>query len=78
VVASLVSLAFLYLVTRFTSGILSFCLAIIAGIIYLAILLPLKFYSKEDIEIIKYAAEKLPFKKRILGLAEFLSKYTQK
>lgn len=77
-ISSLASLAFLYLVTNFTSGILSFCLAIIAGIIYLAILLPLRFYSKEDVEVIKYAAEKLPFKRRILNFAKFLSKYTQK
>lgn len=76
--ASLISLSFLYFVTRFVSGIISFCFAIIAGIIYLLTLLLLRFYSREDVEVIKYAAEKLPFKKRILGLAEFLSKYTQK
>lgn len=76
--SSLIALAFLYITSSFVHGTLSFILAAIAAIIYLIVLLPLKFYSKEDIEVIKYASKKLPFKKRILGLAEFLSNYTQK
>jgi O-antigen/teichoic acid export membrane protein len=78
IVASLISFSFLYFAVSLTSGLLiGIFFAIIAGIIYLAVLIPLRFYSKEDVETLEFISTKLPlFKKQISFLAKFLSKYT--
>jgi len=78
VTAVFISILFLYVTTGFTTGLLvGIPLAIIAGLIYLEVLILLKFYIKEDIRILEVFASKSPlFKKQISFLAKFLSKYT--
>jgi O-antigen/teichoic acid export membrane protein len=78
VIASSISFSFLYFAVSLTSGLLiGIIFAIIAGIIYLAVLIPLRFYSKEDVETLEFISAKLPlFKKQISFLIKFLSRYT--
>lgn len=78
IIAGLVSLSFLYIITSFTTGFLvGIPLAMIAGLIYLEVLILLKFYIKEDVRILEILASKSPlFRKQISFLARFLSKYT--
>jgi len=75
-VASLLSFLFLYTIANPVPNIyfaIVFC--IIAGMIYLEILLLLKFYTKQDIAILKSILEKSPiFRKQILGLIDVFSK----
>jgi O-antigen/teichoic acid export membrane protein len=79
VIASLISFVFLYLAVSLTSNLLiGITFVIIAGIIYLAVLIPLRFYSKEDVETLEFISAKSPlFKKQILFLVKFLSKYVK-
>jgi len=41
--------------------------AFIGGLIHIIVLIPLKFYSKEDFEILKLAVEKLPIFRGAFG-----------
>ncbi|MEM5879101.1 MAG: oligosaccharide flippase family protein [Candidatus Aenigmatarchaeota archaeon] len=77
-VAVFVSILFLYITTGFTASLITgIPLAIIAGLIYLEILILLRFYVKEDVKILEFFASKSPvFKKEISFLAKFLSKHT--
>ncbi|MEM5829240.1 MAG: oligosaccharide flippase family protein [Candidatus Aenigmatarchaeota archaeon] len=78
ILASLISFSFLYVTTSFTSGLLAgIFLTIIAGLIYIEVLILLKFYIKEDVIILEFFASKSPlFKKQILFLAKFISRFT--
>ena len=50
--------------------------ALIGGVIYLICLIPLKFYTKEDVKLLEIFASKSPlFKKQVSILARFLSRY---
>jgi uncharacterized membrane protein len=73
-----ISLSFLYATTFFTTGLLiGIPLAIVAGLIYLIVLIWMKFYIKEDVRILETFASKSPFfKEQISFLARFLSKHT--
>ncbi len=74
--SSLVSFSFLRLVTNFTSGLLiGILLAIVAGIFYLALLVPLRFYKKEDVKNLRFILSKSPFlKKKLLSLIQKIIK----
>lgn len=52
-------------------------IAFIAGLVYLIVLIPLKFYSVEDIKIINAVGEKIPtyLRKYIKYLSKFLMKF---
>jgi len=79
VIASSISFCFLYFAVSLTPGLLiGIVFAIIAGIIYLTILIPLRFYSREDVETLEFLSTKLPFfKKQILLLVKLLSKHVK-
>lgn len=79
ITASTISFGFLYFTTCFTSGLLiGILLAIIAGLIYLIVLIPMRFYVIEDVKTLEFIGSRLPlFKKQILNLAKFLSNYTK-
>ncbi|MEM7825890.1 MAG: hypothetical protein QW412_03470, partial [Candidatus Aenigmatarchaeota archaeon] len=50
----------------------------IAGLIYFVLLIPLKFYQKEEVRILNYLGRKSPFfKKLFFTLASFLSKWLE-
>jgi O-antigen/teichoic acid export membrane protein len=49
---------------------------VIAGLFYFILLLPLKFYQKEEVRILNYLGRKMPFFKNLFSkLANLLSKY---
>lgn len=76
-IAVSISFSFLYITTAFTTGLLiGFPLVFMAGIIYFISLIPMRFYIREDILVLRFVASKSPFKKQILSLVRFLSKYT--
>jgi O-antigen/teichoic acid export membrane protein len=57
------------------SLIIKILVALSGSIIYLAVLIPLRFYIQEDVRVLEFIAIKIPFlKKQISGLAKFLSK----
>lgn len=64
-------------ISIFTMGVLFLiAAALIGGLIYMTILTFLKFYSKEDFEILELAAKKLPiFRKEFGKLIESFSKF---
>jgi O-antigen/teichoic acid export membrane protein len=52
--------------------------AILGGVSYLLALIPLRFYTKEDIRILSIISEKLPFgKKQLLFLIDLLSNWLE-
>jgi stage V sporulation protein B len=78
-ISSLISFVFLYYTTKITSGLLiNFALLIIAGILYLSLLLLLKFYKKEDVRILEFIASKMPFlKDKILHLVKIVERFSE-
>jgi O-antigen/teichoic acid export membrane protein len=49
---------------------------LIAGLFYFILLIPLKFYQKEEVRILNYLGRKIPFFKNFFfKLADFLSKH---
>jgi hypothetical protein len=49
---------------------------LIAGLFYFLLLIPLRFYQKEEVRILNYFGRKAPFFKNFFfKLANFLSKY---
>lgn len=75
-VSATISFSFLYFTTYFTSGLLiGIPLAIISLLIYLLILVYLKFYTQDEVIILKFFASKIKiFRKQIYFLINFLSK----
>jgi len=78
IIAIIISFSFLKITTQYTTRLfIEILLAIIAGLIYLVVLLPMKFYTKEDVKILTIIAGKLTFlKNQILAIANFLSKFS--
>jgi O-antigen/teichoic acid export membrane protein len=78
IMSTLISFSFLYLVTRFTQGLfIGIIFAVISCLIYLLILVPLKFYTIDDIKILDFLIKRAPIlKKEIVKLRNFLSKFT--
>ncbi|MEM5782102.1 MAG: polysaccharide biosynthesis C-terminal domain-containing protein, partial [Candidatus Aenigmatarchaeota archaeon] len=76
IASATISFSFLYFTTYFTSGLLiGIPLAIISLLIYLLILVYLKFYTQDEVIILKFFASKFRiFKKQIYFLINFLSK----
>jgi O-antigen/teichoic acid export membrane protein len=76
-VASLIFISILYFITSFVSGLLyGVILTLIAGLIYLFILIPMKFYIREDVRILETLGEQSPiFKKQFGQLSKLLSKF---
>ncbi len=77
IIASLISMGLFYLIVLYIQSIVvEIVLLSVVGLVYLTILLLLRFYTKEDIKIIKSVAAKLPFvKKPLLKLSKILSKF---
>jgi len=77
-ISSLISFVFLYFTTKITSGLLiDFILLIIAGVLYVNLLLPLRFYKREDVKILEFIANKLPkFKKEFFKIIDTLRKFS--
>jgi O-antigen/teichoic acid export membrane protein len=78
IMSILISFGFLYLVTRFTQGLfIGIVFAVISCLIYLLILIPLKFYTIDDIKILDFLIKRTPIlKKEIAKLRNSLSKFT--
>jgi O-antigen/teichoic acid export membrane protein len=76
-IASSASFGFLYLTTSLTSGLaVGLALAGVAGLIYLAVLVPMRFYTPEDVKILEFVSHRSPlFKRQLSSLAKFLSNY---
>lgn len=70
---------FFYLIdTIQTSLLIKIILTIFGGFIYLLVLIPLKFYKKEDVKILHIIFERLPMmRKQFLVLLKWFSKYVQ-
>lgn len=52
-------------------------IALLVSPVYLLALIPLRFYEEEDVKLVKLLAAKAPvFKKQLLSISNFLSKYT--
>jgi O-antigen/teichoic acid export membrane protein len=79
-VSSLISFTFLYFATKITSGLLiSLILVVVAGAIYVTLLLLLGFYKREDIKVIEFLANKLPqFKSILYKIISVLRKFSNK
>jgi O-antigen/teichoic acid export membrane protein len=79
-VSSLISFTFLYFATKITSGLLiSLILVVVAGAIYITLLLLLGFYKREDIKVIEFLANKLPqFKSILYKIISVLRKFSNK
>jgi len=76
-VGSIISFSFLFLMSLFVKNLfLGIILFGVASLIYSMILIPLKFYNKEDIMVINYLEKKSPIlKKQINLIKEFLSRF---
>jgi O-antigen/teichoic acid export membrane protein len=56
--------------------IIKIAFTILGGIVYLLVLVPLKFYQRDEVKILIFLGKKLPlFKNFLFKLASFLSKY---
>lgn len=72
-----ISFGILYVMMLFTQNLLiKIVFGCLALLLYLAILLPLKFYKKEDLKILDFIIQKTPIlNKQIIKLRNFLSKF---
>lgn len=58
--------------------IIKILVALSGSIVYLVVLIPLRFYIQEDIRVLEFIATRITFsKKQILSLAKFLSKWLE-
>lgn len=75
--AGILSLSFLYIISSLIPDIyIAIVSCLITGIIYLGILLLLKFFNKQDMKLFRLITERSPiFKKQLLRISEFLLKY---
>lgn len=75
--AVVATFSFLYFGLQLTQGlVVGIVLAAIAGTIYLLVLIPLKFYTQQDVKLLGFFAEKSPvFRAQIKFLENFLSRY---
>jgi len=61
-----------------TSLLIKILVALSGAVAYLALLIPLKFYTQQDVRLLELIATKAPIlKKQILGLAKFLSEWLE-
>lgn len=77
VLSSLIFFSFLFVadISQFDLAI-KILFVLVGGIFYLLVLVPLKFYRKEDVQLLDFIAKRLPvFKKIISNLSRFLSKH---
>lgn len=73
-IASSVSFSFLWTISKLTQDlIIGVVLTILAGLLYLAVLIPLRFYTEKDVKLLYYIASRMPFKKKMIRLVEILS-----
>jgi len=80
VVSSAIFLLFLLLsdLAQFNL-VIKIMIVLFGSIVYLLVLIPLKFYKSEDVRILTIFAEKSPlFRRQFLFLANFLSKWLEK
>ncbi len=69
-VSALISFLLLYFLVKYTTRIWDYVLALLACFLYLLILAILKFYSKDDIEILKFFARRIKFLESFVKFAE--------
>jgi O-antigen/teichoic acid export membrane protein len=74
VVAGLVSLFIVYFLSTITEGlIIDIILVVLGGIVYLLLLVPLRFYKEEDVRLLNMVSERFPrFKRYINFLIKFM------
>jgi O-antigen/teichoic acid export membrane protein len=77
--SSVVFFLFLLLADLLEASLLIKILVALSGVIaYLVLLLPLRFYTQQDIRLLELIATKVPIlKKQILSLAKFISKWLE-
>ncbi|MCD6476698.1 MAG: oligosaccharide flippase family protein [Candidatus Aenigmarchaeota archaeon] len=75
--ATFIIFSFLFYMIKITEGlILGIISAVITGLIYLTILIPLKFYKKEDFAILNFIAERSPIlRKQMKIILDYFSKF---
>jgi O-antigen/teichoic acid export membrane protein len=71
-ISAMISFSFLYLGVKLTTGIIGYILALIACFLYLLILLPLKFFTLEDVEILEMFSLRIKFIKKLALLIKKL------
>ena len=69
-VSALISFLLLYFLVKYTTRIWDYVLALLACFLYLLILAILKFYSKDDIEILKFFARRIKFLESFVKFTE--------
>jgi len=76
IISGLIAVSVVYLLSTITEGLLINVVLIILGtIVYLLLLVLLKFYKEEDVKILKIVSEKFPrFKKHLNMIAKIISK----
>lgn len=76
IVSSIILIGFLYIIFGFVYNLLSVAIfSLLGGFLYLIVLIPLKFYTEEDLKILRFLAEKVPIFSRLLNkTADALSK----
>jgi stage V sporulation protein B len=79
ILANIIFFGLLFIANIFIkSNLIKFFVAIASGISYLLVLVPMRFYKKEDIEIINILYERSPvLKDQIRSVSNFLSKHVQ-
>jgi stage V sporulation protein B len=75
-VSSAILIAFIYSVSSLVYGLLSVIVfSMLGALLYILVLFPLKFYTKEDLKILRLVAEKVPmFSGTLNKVADMLSK----
>ena len=70
VISAVISFSLLFFGVRIVTGIFDYLLGILACLLYVIILFPLKFFIKEDVEILEVFASKISFLKKIIPKIE--------
>lgn len=74
--SAFIGLLLLFLYSTISSIVLIIAISIFSAIIYLILLLPLKFYKYEDIRILQFFAKKIPvLNKFLLVIIDFLKRF---
>lgn len=77
IISSIIIFSFLFYMIRITQGLIfGIVLAIISGLIYLLLLIPLKFYNKQDLVLFNFIINRLPIlRKEMKKILDYFSKF---
>ncbi len=77
IISSIIIFSFLFYMIRITQGLIfGIILAIISGLIYLLLLIPLKFYNKQDLVLFNFIIKRLPIlRKETKKILDYFSKF---